>query len=217
MATLVEWNDLIEAVNQLPVRFILRQLNIPYKRESGDTQCKCPLHGDDTHPSARIYEDTNMFKCYACDVVKSNLGLYCAVEATSISQGILDLVTLFKTDLIKMGYDWATTLTQEDITYARIHRKRSKGGFGVVTSEETTVLEPAATTPTARELKAFRTRIRPLWWALKEHPRFREFYSAFDQDLNHPATSTRTLDRWFQFLQKQFQDTLPVTCEKTVH
>ena len=39
---------------------------VRYPTRAKPSQISCPFHGDDTHPSARVYPDDNFFRCYFC-------------------------------------------------------------------------------------------------------------------------------------------------------
>ena len=39
---------------------------VKYLTDVKPCQISCPFHGQDTHPSARVYPDTNSFRCFYC-------------------------------------------------------------------------------------------------------------------------------------------------------
>lgn len=39
---------------------------VKYKTDKKPCQISCPFHGQDSRPSARVYPDTNSFRCYYC-------------------------------------------------------------------------------------------------------------------------------------------------------
>jgi len=48
--------DLFDEANP-PIKYVTRQKQ---------SQISCPFHGEDAHPSARVYPDSNSFRCYTC-------------------------------------------------------------------------------------------------------------------------------------------------------
>jgi hypothetical protein len=52
------------------------------------SQLKCPFHGEDAHPSARIYSDTNKFWCFKCQIVLDQIGLITKVKEISFLDAI---------------------------------------------------------------------------------------------------------------------------------
>ena len=48
--------DLFDEANP-PIRYMTR---------GKQSQISCPFHGEDAHPSARVYPDSNSFRCYTC-------------------------------------------------------------------------------------------------------------------------------------------------------
>lgn len=61
------WKKRIENVkSQVKLRKLLDYYNISCQSNGEITQLHCPFHGDDAHPSARVYE-TNTMYCWVCN------------------------------------------------------------------------------------------------------------------------------------------------------
>ncbi len=63
----LDWKPRIEAVKEKVSIFDVAELfNVGIKGEF-DHNISCPFHGEDRHPSMRIYKDTNSYYCWACN------------------------------------------------------------------------------------------------------------------------------------------------------
>jgi len=61
--------NVIERINEEVSLYDLFDIADPpvrYKTDKKPCQISCPFHGQDTHPSARVYPDTNSFRCFYC-------------------------------------------------------------------------------------------------------------------------------------------------------
>jgi hypothetical protein len=56
---------------------------------------RCPFHGNDKHPSMKVYERTNTFKCFSCGVT---------LDIISFVERLFNID--FKTALKKINYDF---------------------------------------------------------------------------------------------------------------
>jgi DNA primase len=91
------WKKRIDNIkSQVKLRKLLDYYNISCQSNGEITQLHCPFHGDDAHPSARVYE-TNTMYCWVCnktwDVVEfikdlNNLNFKEAVVFLESSYGI---------------------------------------------------------------------------------------------------------------------------------
>lgn len=46
--------------------FDIADTPVRYETKAKPCQISCPFHGADAHPSARVYPDTNTFRCFTC-------------------------------------------------------------------------------------------------------------------------------------------------------
>jgi hypothetical protein len=61
------WKKRIDNIkSQVKLRNLLDYYNISCQSNGEITQLHCPFHGDDAHPSARVYE-TNTMYCWVCN------------------------------------------------------------------------------------------------------------------------------------------------------
>ena len=61
--------NLIERINEeVSIYDLFDQADPPvkYLTKAKPCQISCPFHGNDTHPSARVYPDTNSLRCFFC-------------------------------------------------------------------------------------------------------------------------------------------------------
>ena len=61
--------------SRVPMMEVLSVLNVLPASADGDFQMKCPFHGKDTKPSARVYRN-ELFKCFACGVAYDIVSFY---------------------------------------------------------------------------------------------------------------------------------------------
>lgn len=61
--------------NHVHMTDVLSLLNLLPSSADGDFQMRCPFHGQDSKPSARIYRN-ELFKCFACGVAYDIIGFY---------------------------------------------------------------------------------------------------------------------------------------------
>lgn len=61
--------------NNIHMSDVLSVLNLLPSSAEGDFQMRCPFHGKDSKPSARIYRN-ELFKCFACGASYDVIGFY---------------------------------------------------------------------------------------------------------------------------------------------
>lgn len=54
-------------------------------------QISCPFHGQDTHPSARVYPDTNSFRCFTCSKSWNAVTFWAEANDWFTGTGTLDI------------------------------------------------------------------------------------------------------------------------------
>jgi len=64
----------------------------------------CIVHGHDVHPSARVYPETKIYKCYACGAYYGPVGLVRAMEGFTSNEEARDFI--FKNFGIRLGTDF---------------------------------------------------------------------------------------------------------------
>jgi len=103
--------DLIKEKVSIFDLFDIADEPITYQTKAKPSQISCPFHGKDAHPSARVYPDTNTFRCFTCS--KSwNVVTYWAESnkwftesgTLDIGRAIRDLSLRFNIDDI--NFDW---------------------------------------------------------------------------------------------------------------
>lgn len=120
---LPHWEDLCILANSVPFRTLYKYFGLMYVRDFGNTQCSCPFHGEDKHPSARIYESSNSFFCFACGFAKSVIRFSKDHAVWSTKETVLTLLTdlgntIPANVLAEFGNPDIRNLTIEDIEKA---------------------------------------------------------------------------------------------------
>ena len=73
-------------MNDLPsVKAVLEHYGASIRRDHGQTNLKCPFHGD-THQSGTANLDENIFICFACGVQGNSLQLIARQEGCDIRE-----------------------------------------------------------------------------------------------------------------------------------
>ncbi len=73
--------DLFDISNP-PVRYMTR---------GKPSQISCPFHGDDAHPSARVYPDDNFMRCYYCSESWDVIRFWAQINEWYRNDGKLDI------------------------------------------------------------------------------------------------------------------------------
>lgn len=73
-------------VNDMPsVKAVLEHYGAVIRRDHGQTNLKCPFHGD-THQSGTANLDENIFICFACGIQGNSLQLIARQEGVDIRE-----------------------------------------------------------------------------------------------------------------------------------
>lgn len=65
-------------------------VGVKYMTKGKPSQISCPFHGDDAHPSARVYPDDNFMRCYYCSESWEVVKFWAQVNEWYRSDGKLD-------------------------------------------------------------------------------------------------------------------------------
>lgn len=105
---------LFELINQEVSIYDLFDLADPpvkYLTKDKPCQISCPFHGKDTHPSARVYPDTNSFRCFYCSKSwgavtfwAESCGYFKADNSLDISRSLNDLSARY--NISDTSFDW---------------------------------------------------------------------------------------------------------------
>jgi hypothetical protein len=106
--------NVIERINQEVSIYELFDLADPpvrYKTDKKPCQISCPFHGHDVRPSARVYPDTNTFRCFFCSKswtpvsfwAETN-GWYKSEDKLDIGRAISDLCVRY--NISDQTFDW---------------------------------------------------------------------------------------------------------------
>lgn len=84
---------------------------VSYKTDKKPSQVSCPFHGQDNRPSARVYPDTNSFRCFYCSKSWSPVTFWAQInnwykeeERLDIGRAISDLCTRY--NISDQTFDW---------------------------------------------------------------------------------------------------------------
>ncbi len=114
------FDELISIANEgVPFRHVYDYFKLDYRRSDGSTQCKCPFHGVDRHPSARIYEDTNSWFCFTCGFSKTPLFFYKSMMGLPLTDSVAEFLATFRKDILNSYPDLADeTFSADDVRNA---------------------------------------------------------------------------------------------------
>jgi len=97
----LSFSDFIEIGNEaVDFRKLYDHFGFSYTRSGGSTQCKCPFHGRDRHPSARIYEDTNSWFCFTCGFSRTPVYFFKDIVEKPLTDAVFEFFTIFRLDII---------------------------------------------------------------------------------------------------------------------
>ena len=65
---------------------------VKYLTKDKPCQISCPFHGKDTHPSARVYPDSNSFRCFYCSKSWGAVTFWAESNQYFKSDGSLDIM-----------------------------------------------------------------------------------------------------------------------------
>lgn len=115
--------------------FDLASPRVKYSTRLKPCQISCPFHGKDAHPSARVYPDTNSFRCFVCSKSWDVVGFWAEVNqyvksdnSVDISRAIDELCTRY--NITNNTLDWqkkfyALKKQSEEISETEISEKLS--------------------------------------------------------------------------------------------
>ena len=133
----VSFDDLISIANDaVPFRHLYDFFKLDYRRADGSTQCRCPFHGVDRHPSARIYEDTNSWFCFTCGFAKTPLFFFKSMMGLPLTDAVAEFYKYFRTDILHDNPDLANeAFTADDIRLAYT-KHLATGPLGLVPQQQ---------------------------------------------------------------------------------
>ena len=203
----LSFNELIEIGNDaVDFRTLYDYFGYGYTRSEGSTQCKCPFHGRDNHPSARIYEDTNSWFCFTCGFSKTPIYFYKDLLEKPLTDAVFDYFTRFREEII--GYD--PDLAHEDFSEKAIKQaywshlgQQAAGEPLLSTSFPTMVPQPQAGVLSPHYSKAvlgsidiftFYNETRRTWERHYKAPSFFSLYMEFTSHLQRISAPTATAE-----------------------
>jgi len=86
--------NIVERLNQevsLYKLFDLAETPVTYATDKKPCQISCPFHGKDNRPSARVYPDTNTFRCFFCSKSWAPVTFWAEANGWYTDSGKLDL------------------------------------------------------------------------------------------------------------------------------
>lgn len=161
-------------------------MDLDYQRKRGDTQCKCPFHGYDKHPSARIYDNTNSWYCFTCGISRKPIFFVKDVLEKPLTDVIYDYYKIFRADIIASYPELSgETFSLEEIKSAYLKslvapEKPSPLVTQVYSIGSTGAMEP---------YKVYNT-TRDTWIRYYNSPAFLQAYFEFTNHINRVALAT---------------------------
>ena len=192
--SLPEFNDLIEMANEaVSMRRIYDFFHLDYRRSDGNTQCRCPFHGEDIHPSARIYEETNSWFCFTCGFSKTPLFFYMKMYGRPLTDTVYNFFIDFRREIIQAYPDLMNETFSEDDIRRCYNQHLLQGPSGLVSqnrfmnvhmqsSDSGLVTLPEALLGDSPS--KFYTATRNLWQTFYTSPNFRPLYIEFSKLLD---------------------------------
>lgn len=83
--------DIIKEKVSIYDLFDLADPPIKYQTRAKPSQISCPVHGKDAHPSARVYPDTNTFRCFTCSKSWNVVTYWAEINKWYVDSGNLDI------------------------------------------------------------------------------------------------------------------------------
>ena len=198
----LSFSDLIEIGNDaVPFRKLYDSFNLEYRWAEGNTQCKCPFHGADKHPSARIYEDTNSWYCFTCGFSKTPIFFFKSMIEKPLTDSVAEFFRVFGTDIRQAYPDLAgESFSLEDIQLAYYRHLGEDSGVKLAAQRINTapLLEQPdipLNLPIASpgvEMKSFYLATKPLWRRYYNSPNFLRLYLEFVRHLNVVSNKAAT-------------------------
>jgi hypothetical protein len=108
--------NIIERINEeVSIYDLFDQSDPPvkYLTKAKPCQISCPFHGNDTHPSARVYPDTNSLRCFYCSKSWRPVTFWAErngwfreddIEKLDIGRAIDSLATMYNINV--QTFDW---------------------------------------------------------------------------------------------------------------
>lgn len=84
---------------------------VSYQTKVKPSQISCPFHGKDAHPSARVYPDTNTFRCFTCSKSWNVVTYWAEINKWFTESGTLDIGRAikdlsFRFNIEDSSFDW---------------------------------------------------------------------------------------------------------------
>ena len=99
MKDLTKLQELINSKIKLADIMVSYNVEFQYDpRLASEVQCKCPFHGRDTKPSARLYNGTNTFFCWVCRKTWDVVSFIQEKENFYYKQAIFYILNRFRID-----------------------------------------------------------------------------------------------------------------------
>jgi len=191
---MLSFSELIEIGNaSVPFRRLYDMFNLTYNHADGTTQCKCPFHGEDKHPSARIYEDTNSWFCWTCGFAKTPIFFLKSMLDQPLTDSVVEFYKYFRKDIINANPELAgESFSADDIKLAYLRHlgdnsgilatQRKLSGIFLTKRDDLEVVLPTIVAGMDQSLIYKAT--RDLWRRNYNNPNFTRLYYEFTNHLD---------------------------------
>jgi len=191
------FSDLLEVAREsVPMRSIYDHFGLNYFHDTGDTQCKCPFHGRDRHPSAKIYDDTNSWYCFTCGFSKTPFSFYKAMMTEKpLTDALHDFIIEFLPEILEDRPELSEeTFTKDEIMLAyHMHLRDSHSLLNAISLHIPNTFQDKVTLPSASpedtDSAKFYRATRAIWETSFRSPNFLPLYFEFTNRLNRISKS----------------------------
>lgn len=92
-AGLEAWSSLKEKIHLIPISNIISKF-IPITKKGANFEGICPFHKD-THPSLKVNDSKNLFKCFACGIAGDSVGFVMEFKKLSFKEALESIANDF--------------------------------------------------------------------------------------------------------------------------